>query len=495
MTNLDWKTLFPYRQVREQQSHAIESILEHFNKGGRFYALEAGTGVGKSAIGLTVARVLAHAAPVPEGYEPGAYFLTTQKMLQEQYIKDFSKQGMCSIKSASNYQCGYRKVISCAEGQNEIKTLDPESNQWKACNFGCVYRAEKQAFLDSRLSVTNFSYMLTDANYGSKIKPRQLLVIDEAHNVETELSKFIEITVSEKFSKDVLHLNFPDLQTHLRAYSWICESYWPKLDSHLKHMQKTLDQYQKLKENLDQFASLSKQLKLMETHHQKIKQFIELHDQNNWVFETLTSEQMGYRKFSFKPIDVSHFAEQYLFRLGHQVLFMSATLLRADKFAESLGIIDKNFSNVCIPSPFPEENRPIVFAPMGKMAASSIDQTLPSMAKAIQSILDQHKNEKGIIHCIHGDSQITMASGQQKALRDVRPGEYVLSYDENSKVFEAQKVTNFWNRGIKPTLTIELENNKTITCTPDHKFLTRNRGWVEAENLTFEDDIIDISQV
>jgi Rad3-related DNA helicase len=398
MNDFDWKTLFPYRQVREQQSLAIESILEHFGKGGRFYALEAGTGVGKSAIGMTVARVLTHTAPVPEGYEPGAYFLTTQKLLQEQYIKDFSKQGMCSIKSSSNYQCGYRKVISCAEGQNEIKTLSPDSNQWKACNFGCIYRAEKQAFLDSRLSVTNFSYMLTDANYGSKIKPRQLLVIDEAHNVETELSKFIEITVSEKFSKDVLHLNFPDLQTHLKSYSWICESYWPKLDSHLKHMQKTLDQYQKLKENLDQFASLSKQLKLMETHHQKIKQFIELHDPNNWVFEMITSEQMGYRKFSFKPIDVSHFAEQYLFRLGHQVLFMSATLLSADKFAESLGVLDKKFSNICIPSPFPIENRPIVFAPMGKMAASNIDYTLPSMAKAIQSILDQHKNEKGIIH-------------------------------------------------------------------------------------------------
>jgi ATP-dependent DNA helicase DinG len=398
MSNFDWKTLFPYRQVREQQSHAIESILEHFGNGGRFYALEAGTGVGKSAIGLTVARVLAHTAPIPEGYTAGAYFLTTQKMLQEQYIKDFSKHGMCSIKSAANYQCGYRKVISCAEGQNELKTLDSESNQWKACNFGCVYRAEKQAFLESQLSVTNFSYMLTDANYGGKVKPRQLLVIDEAHNVETELSKFIEITVSEKFSKDVLHLNFPDLQTHLKAYSWICESYWPKLDSHLKHMQKTLDQYQKLKENLDQFASLSKQLKLMETHHQKIKQFIELHDQNNWVFEMLTSEQMGYRKFSFKPIDVSHFAEQYLFRLGHQVLFMSATLLSADKFAESLGVQDRGFASTGIPSPFPVENRPIVFAPMGKMAASSIDSTLPSMAKAIESILDQHKNEKGIIH-------------------------------------------------------------------------------------------------
>jgi len=30
----------------------------------------------------------------------------------------------------------------------------------------------------------------------------------------------------------------------------------------------------------------------------------------------------------------------------------------------------------------------------------------------------------------------------------------------------------------------------TVECTPDHKFMTRNRGWVECKDLTSEDDII-----
>ena len=70
-------------------------------------------------------------------------------------------------------------------------------------NF-CNYRKAKQKFLDANLSVTNFPYLMTESNYNGKIKPRQLLIIDEAHNVEAELSRFIEVSVSEKFLKSQL---------------------------------------------------------------------------------------------------------------------------------------------------------------------------------------------------------------------------------------------------------------------------------------------------
>jgi intein/homing endonuclease len=33
---------------------------------------------------------------------------------------------------------------------------------------------------------------------------------------------------------------------------------------------------------------------------------------------------------------------------------------------------------------------------------------------------------------------------------------------------------------------------KTVTCTPDHQIWTKNRGWVEAQNLK-EDDELDFS--
>ena len=120
MKELSWKNLFPHKTPRDQQINAIEKIINDLEQ-KRFFALEAGTGVGKSAVGLTIARKVLEKDPV-EGYEKGAIFVTTQKLLQDQYEKDFSKLGMKSIKSSTNYKCRYKKHISCSQGQTEIRT-------------------------------------------------------------------------------------------------------------------------------------------------------------------------------------------------------------------------------------------------------------------------------------------------------------------------------------------------------------------------------------
>jgi len=390
-----WQKYFPYKQPRDLQVSAINEILDSF-KTNRFFALEAGTGVGKSAVGLTVAKSILE-NPAEEGYEKGAIFVTTQKLLQDQYEKDFGNLSMKSIKSSSNYTCNFKKTKSCNEGQSELQSIEKGTRQWNTCTFNCNYKKAKQDFLDSPLSVTNFPYLMTEANYNGKIKPRQLLIIDEAHNVETELSKFIEVAVSERFAKSSLKISFPSLKTHHQAFVWIRDIYFPKLKRHCDHIKKMLEKYHGLKGKIDQFTKLSRQLRATDSHQKKIEQFLEVHEKDNWVFENTFSDHKGYKKITFKPIDVSKFAEQYLFRLGHKVLFMSATILCSDKFFESLGIASRS-SSLSLPSPFPVKNRPILHVPMGKMTAKEIDKTLPILCKAIEKILEQHKTEKGIIH-------------------------------------------------------------------------------------------------
>lgn len=87
----NYSKFFPYKSIRGAQTEAIDFALKAFlDEGKRFVVLEAGTGVGKSAIGLTVARYLNYNLPfLVDGYVDGSYFLTTQKILQEQYMKDF----------------------------------------------------------------------------------------------------------------------------------------------------------------------------------------------------------------------------------------------------------------------------------------------------------------------------------------------------------------------------------------------------------------------
>ena len=394
----DWIQFFPYKEPRQQQIDAIDKILNSFVNDKKYFALEAGTGVGKSAVAATVAQFLIHNGNSKENFLDGAIFVTTQKLLQDQYERDFSKAGMKSIKSSRNYKCKYKKFNTCGDGQAEIRMQEKGSSYWNTCTFSCNYKEAKEDFIKSKLSVTNFPYLLTESNFSGKIKPRQFLVIDEAHNVETELSKFIEISVTERFTQQVLKVELPELTTHHQAFTWIEDVYFPKLTSYMKHVERTLEKYNKVKEKLSQFVSLTRQLQMMQGHHQRLTYFLEVHSKENWVFELQKSQVKGLSKFSFKPIDVSQYAQQYLLRLGFHILFMSATLIDSDKFFHMIGIDKDKAASLHLPSPFPVENRPILYVPIGRMTSKEIDNSLPNLSEAIKKILEQHKNEKGIIH-------------------------------------------------------------------------------------------------
>jgi Rad3-related DNA helicase len=105
------------------------------------------------------------------------------------------------------------------------------------------------------------------------------------------------------------------------------------------------------------------------------------------------------KKFEFKPIDVSPYAYSSFFRLGNRVLLMSATIVNKEIFSRSIGIEEKDVSYLSIPSPFPVENRPVHFLPVGSMSKSTIDSTLPKMVEVVKLLLEKHPQEKGIIHC------------------------------------------------------------------------------------------------
>jgi len=261
-----------------------------------------------------------------------------------------------------------------------------------------VYRKSKEDFISSKNSVTNFPYLLTESTYSKGIKPRNILVVDEAHNAESELSKFVEITVTDRFSKSMLKLQLPYLKTQVQAYKWISEVYYPKLVSYKKHVASMMEKFSGLKSKLKDFVTLARQLELLDGHYAKIKRFLEIYDSENWVFEVIPADGRKSKRLQFKPIDVAPYSEDILFSLGRKVIMMSATILDKEGFCRTLGINPEEAAFISLPSPFPVENRPILSFAIGKMSYKEIDKTLPKLAQAIESILEQHENEKGIIH-------------------------------------------------------------------------------------------------
>jgi Rad3-related DNA helicase len=409
MPKHDYAQFFPFSRMRDQQKRAIEFAIDTYESGKKYVLLEAGTGLGKSAIGITIARYMESYAPVVknEDGEPmtGAYVITTQKILQEQYMSDFgpaSGKGLIrTIKSSSNYKCQFYTDQTCGQSRRALAQLGKQLNGTefqKKCKTSCLYALEKQDFIESPISITNFSYFLAETTYAGKLEPRALLVVDECHNTETELGKFIEVSFSEKFARDVLKCKIPKLDTQGAVYEWIRTGYKKSLNKYAKDLDKNLA---KLSGDIEGYGEFSKQAEMLEKHIGKVEQFLEVYREDNWVMNIAYPQEgnrRGARRFEFKPVDVGPYSQSVFFKSGARVLLMSATVVDKDVFCASVGISPDDVAYLRIPSPFPVENRPIHYVPVGSMSKDNIDRTLPVMAEAVKMLLDKHPKEKGIIH-------------------------------------------------------------------------------------------------
>ena len=117
----------------------------------------------------------------------GTYYLTTQKVLQQQYMRDFKKRGMLSLQSSTNFQCKYYKQKTCAMARREMECTQDNRFKKSCGGTGCRYRKSKQDFMDGDHGVTNFSHFLAETYYSQQLTPRTMMVVDECHNTENEL--------------------------------------------------------------------------------------------------------------------------------------------------------------------------------------------------------------------------------------------------------------------------------------------------------------------
>jgi len=390
----NWKQFFPYPTTRPEQDLALHLALDAFiNDDKRFVVIEAGTGVGKSAIGFTIAQYYNQHVK-----GSGTYYLTTQKVLQQQYMRDFQKKGMFNLQSSTNFQCKYYKTKTCAMARREMEVS--QDQKFKQCcgGTGCRYRKAKQDFMDGEHGVTNFSYFLAETHYSQQLEPRTMMVVDECHNTELELGNFVEIVISEHFANQVLKLKIPQLKTQYQVFRWVVDIYKPKLETIKYHYEKMIEKLS-LQKKMKEFLKVSSQYELIDKHLCKLSRFIKTYHKDNWILNITETDVKNTKKYEFKPICVGPYSEPYLFRSAKKVLLMSATVMNKEAFCEVLGLPIEQVAFISIPSPFPVENRPIIVSPIASMSFKNIDAGLPKMAQAVKAILDAHPNEKGIIHC------------------------------------------------------------------------------------------------
>lgn len=413
-SGIDYKKYFPIWEPRESQCEAIDFALDaYINQGKRFVIIEAPTGVGKSLIGYCISATLQALnwenphlkSEDQEKFESGSWFLTTQKILQDQYVRDFGvpKRDMVNLKSASNFQCSFFKTNTCAESLSLLRVSKKNKPFLNACGQNCCYRRQKRKFLKSQKSVTNFSYFLTATNHNDDIKPRKLLVIDEAHNIESEISKFTEVKVSQRFAETGLSIEWikeEDRKSASDAKKWVYDYYLSRLTEEKKKFESLVNQMgESSSEDNEGYRKMLKRKDLLVSHYDKILDFCNNFDDSNWIMNIVPAIGRKGEFLEFKPVDISRYTESKLFKNGQLVLMMSATILNKKVFCQQNGIPEEQTAFISLDSPFPKENRPVYFINAGSMSRSNIEKTLPNMLEIAQSIAEEnHPKEKGIIH-------------------------------------------------------------------------------------------------
>ena len=95
-----------------------------------------------------------------------------------------------------------------------------------------------------------------------------------------------------------------------------------------------------------------------------------------------------------------------------------------------------------------------------------------------------------MLGCFHPDTLVLTKFGDKK-ISEITLDDLILSFDEENETFNwaNPQYAGPTNSKKKDKMELCFDNGKIIKCTSDHKFLTINRGWVEAKDLNDFDDI------
>ena len=358
--------IFPKDSPRPFQGEAL-SVIKWAIDNDSFdnIVVQAPTGIGKSAIAMTV-----------QGMHPNAYLLTPSLGLTDQYRHDYGSM-LSEVRGRSNFECWarpgsaqdapcYRKNKSCKHTQED----DP-----------CPYYEQKFAARNHRLTLSNPSYLFRVAQGDELFAQRSLLMIDEAHRLEPFFMDLMEIRLSVQ-DWMLVHGGSTNMPHHYHPVDWIpdvkatraaCAKALDALDMDHPASEDTAKAYKDLQQRCGDIITL-------------------LSDPKNVVAEIKPDLAI------FKPVRVAPWIPKRLDRLAKQRLFLSATILDVDTFLSSLGLEEQKTLYVNVTqSPFPAENTKIHYAPCGPMSYGKRKHTIPKQVKAIARMMDHFKDERGVI--------------------------------------------------------------------------------------------------
>ncbi len=399
-SNLDWMIHWSLtgHHPRNTQIKLINKINLAINEGYKNIILEAGTGIGKSAIATTLANM----------YDD-SYILTMTKQLQEQYLEDFGEM-LVEIKGKGNYKCNYKGNCDfCIRAEYNIARCSD-------CNYLIAFRKAKK----SKNVITNYDFIYRVGVDNQMLDPRQLLILDEAHNLERKMLMLSSHLlnreyISTKFGIDIFEalMKGEKSYNHIKSESdyWIdvckklmkaCGENIEKISGTGKEVQVTLDEFESNPSKYSSIDYIEKQILESDLKEfNSIKLGLESKDLIIDVpdFKSIKENKMDISA-EFKPYSVSD-ATQNLLSFGETRIFLTGTLGDMKKFCQWNNINPDNTYYIYEKSPFDVSNRPIYRHFVGNMSGSRRNVPNWKNKRAISKIkqlIGKYPNQKGVIH-------------------------------------------------------------------------------------------------
>tara|TARA_Y100000310_G_scaffold326077_1_gene390473 strand:- start:168 stop:1805 length:1638 start_codon:yes stop_codon:yes gene_type:complete len=387
------------------QQYAIPNILEGIKK-YKFIVVQGPTGCGKSFIAKTIAnglnklpsrlsklvldyrafettwdnnKLVYEYADDFENKKYGASILTTTKALQDQYVRDF--KDIHPLKGKSSYICNFDgrsspDIAPCIFS----KKLKRECWDCHRCDY---YEAKNKS-ITAKISIENYSSFFHKPDH---LKYRQLIVCDEASELENIIvSRFscsIELGMINRYGFTLLYSS-----NKKRFFNNLINLYHT-LESRYIELLRMLEKYSDTISD-----AVKKEYKFVADLKRDLSLVIDTWHQSEYIINKTSRHNKKYIQLIPKKIDV---LAQHLFKYADTVVFMSATFVDYKRYMRNLGIAEQDYKYIDLPSSFEAKKSPIIFGTL-QLSKKNIDSYFPKVVECVKEVLEEHKNDKGLIH-------------------------------------------------------------------------------------------------
>ncbi|WP_296882234.1 helicase C-terminal domain-containing protein [uncultured Methanobrevibacter sp.] len=413
----------PEHAPSDAQIRIFRKIDAALQKGYRNIIVNAGTGIGKSAIATTIANCFS-----------SAYICTKTINLQKQYMQDFEEM-LVELKGKKHYQCFFnascdncyveqvnengsiadkKELLNGEHGRSftfhdyiseeEYDEIISNMMIWKCTD--CPYRLAILAAQKNNYVNANYHSIYFNSHVIKRFEMRNLIIFDECHNFENIMMDIIGFSVNpdkiyEQYNIYVFDAESEELQSN-KYWIKIHEDIITKLEE--KKSQEVGELQGRADDNIIKAIELEYDQKILQIRHK-----IDNLSSGEWYVKIPKHEDWFDAKKNnilFKPLFGKEYTQRLL-GLGVVRLFFTGTLPNPETYCNWIGINSNETCFIYEKSPFPVENRPVIKNYLGNFNAKYNTfvngKVVPAwknetVLTGICGLLDKHSDENILIH-------------------------------------------------------------------------------------------------